>query len=221
MPIKQPQKITSWSYSRLSTYEQCPRKAKYLYIEKKKEPGSPAMERGSEIHKMAEKFVSGTLAKLPVELKAYAAEFKDLKKQNAACEDQWAFNEHWFPTEWFGKDAWCRTVLDIWFVKKDVLVLIDLKTGKIRDGYEDQLSLYALAGFSHEPNIKEVHAQLWYLDQGETKDHVFKLADVPKLKKDWKKRVTPMLNDVNYAPRPSGLCRWCHFSQAKQGPCEY
>ena len=43
-----------WSYSRLTTWEQCPLKAKLKYIDGLKEPGSPAMDRGTAIHKDAE-----------------------------------------------------------------------------------------------------------------------------------------------------------------------
>ena len=46
--------IPAWSYSSLSTYEQCPRKYKYIYVDKNREPESEAIRYGNELHKAAE-----------------------------------------------------------------------------------------------------------------------------------------------------------------------
>ena len=43
--------INQWSYSRLSCYEKCPKQAEFKFIKKIKEPGSPAMDRGKDMHK--------------------------------------------------------------------------------------------------------------------------------------------------------------------------
>ena len=47
--------ISRWSHSRLSTYESCPKKAYYRYVEKLTEEQHPAAERGVRIHDLAEK----------------------------------------------------------------------------------------------------------------------------------------------------------------------
>jgi hypothetical protein len=44
--------ITQWSYSRLKVFESCPKKAEYAFIQRIKEPGNKAMDRGKDIHKM-------------------------------------------------------------------------------------------------------------------------------------------------------------------------
>lgn len=52
-------KLTSWSFSRWSVYDQCPAKAKYKFIDKLKEPDALPLQRGSIIHKQAECFIKG------------------------------------------------------------------------------------------------------------------------------------------------------------------
>ena len=62
IPIKQ---ITSWSFSRYSDYKLCPLKARLKHVDKHKEPQNDAMARGQAIHKLAEDYTKGSIARLP------------------------------------------------------------------------------------------------------------------------------------------------------------
>ena len=234
MPIKPVQKITAWSYSRWSTYQQCPFKAKLKFIDKKKEPGSKAMDRGSDIHSLAEGYVKGTVKALPKELALFKSEFQKLRKLKAEAELSITFRADWTPTTWDDWDgAWVRIKIDALTPpnKFKSITIIDHKTGKPRDGYMEQLELYALAGFLTYPQAEEARANLWYLDHGTIvgadADHnphgegVYERKELPKLIKIWERRVTPMLNDTRFAPRPGPYCVWCHFSKNKAGPCKF
>lgn len=223
MAWAKPTKITSWSYSRYDLYNKCPAKAKYKFIDKLPEPPAPAMERGNVIHKLAEQYTKGELKKLPQELKLFEEEFKELRKSNPIVEQTWAFRSDWSPTVW---NDWSgcavRIKTDAACVDDDTLYVIDHKTGKKREGYELQLSLYALGGLLTYPDIKKVSTQLWYLDEGG--DPIVKgyeVTQLPELKADWERRVQPMLNDTRFAPKPSNECRWCPFSKSKGGPCKF
>ena len=44
--------IPQWSYSRLTCFEKCPKQAEFKFVKKIKEPGSAAMDRGKEVHKL-------------------------------------------------------------------------------------------------------------------------------------------------------------------------
>jgi hypothetical protein len=51
--------MTSWSYSSISLFEQCPKKYFHLRVEKDiKEPTSEQMNYGLEVHKAAEDYIS-------------------------------------------------------------------------------------------------------------------------------------------------------------------
>jgi len=220
-------RITAWSFSRLQDYRKCPRFAKYKHVDKIREPGNEAMARGSAIGKMAEDFIIAKgKPKCPPEIKEFELEFVELRKRKAVCEDQWAFNSSWEETGWFDHDAWCRIKTDIYALNKqtNTLLVVDNKTGKVREEHQEQVKLYSLGGLLKFPAADAVDARLWYLDHGVEEPAEPKLytpADIPKLKAYWAKQVKPMLADTRFAPKPSYGCRWCFFSKGNSGPCQY
>lgn len=239
IPIK---KITAWSFSRYSTYKQCPYKLKLTAIDKLKEPPNPAMARGAAIHTAAEEYIKGKGRTLPVELKLFTDLFKMLRKQykksinGMVVEDNWSFTKDWTETEWDNwVHCWVRIKLDCAHHSDDeTMVVSDWKTGKFRaemnEDYVEQLELYALAALMLHPHLKEVRPRLVYLDQGviyppEDNPMIFTQVDVPNLKKIWEKRTKPMLNDTTFAPRPNDKCRFCYFRASNKtnggGQCKF
>lgn len=240
--------ITSWSFSRYSTYRQCPLKAKLQYIDKIKEPpnpANPAMARGVEIHDKAEAYIKGK-GRLPAELKAFKDEFMRLRKQykksisGMVVEDTWAFTSKWEETQWNDWiGCWVRIKLDCaHHADEQTLIISDWKTGKFRpeknEEYVEQLELYALAALILHDHIEVVKPRLVYLDaeiiypEEGSKDEellTFTRKDIPELKKKWEKRVKPMLKDKSFAPRPNNLCHWCFFRKSNKanggGQCKY
>jgi hypothetical protein len=79
------------------------------------------------------------------------------------------------------------------------------------------------AGLLPSP-VSAVQAELWYLDQGviwpEAPNPV-SVKQYPKLQKLWGQRTKAMLTDKTFKPRPGNACRWCTYSKAKGGPCQY
>ena len=135
--------ILAWSFSRISTYRQCPLKAKLANIDKIREPSSEPMLRGSAVHYMSEAWLIGRMPKLdsaqakaimqmwgkeiteavagkfPMKyLGTFRKEYLAIKKlPNLLVEQQWAFTDTWAQTGWFvmtGPElAWCRVKVDI------------------------------------------------------------------------------------------------------------
>lgn len=246
--------ISSWSYSRWSDYagdNGCPRKAKFKYVDRIREPGSPAMDRGSVLHKFAELVVlqkaltykncvdekgkplcsAKDFKKFLAEWKpiqeSFADEFALLVKQKASTEEQITFRSDWTETEWNDwNGAWLRIKVDAMYVEPDgTVVIIDYKTGKIRDSHRGQLSLYAIAAFLRYPEAKKVRAELWYLDQGEILDEDYISSQLEKLQKEWIKKTKAMLSDTVWKPKPGAACRFCFYRKdnAKNGggQCEF
>jgi hypothetical protein len=235
--VDKPKQFTSWSYTRYSDYQRCPAYAKYKHLDKMKEPESPAMARGSAIHELAEKFSIGELKKLPAELRHFSEEFAVVKQQkNKLVEQQWAFTRSWEPARWDDwQNAWLRVKVDLALVTPEgVLKIIDHKTGQIKpdrhEEYTEQTDLYVVSGMAAHAagmlprRIEAVEAELWYLDAGviwPEKPNPIPVKEYSKLQKKWERKVTPMLSDTRFAPRPGNYCRWCSFSKAKGGPCQY
>jgi hypothetical protein len=193
MPTAKVKRIEAWSFSRYSTYEECPRKAKYKFLDRLKEPGSKAMDRGGDIHLMAEHAVKNTAPKandfksltpalaqnavrtlrskkLPMELKNFEEEFNEARKSKAVAELELAFTVNWDPCDWRDWDhAWVRIKIDLLkppTTKEPVVEIIDHKTGRPRSAYTEQLELYAIGGLLHYPQAEIARARLWFLDEG-------------------------------------------------------
>lgn len=231
MPTKPKPQFTSWSFSRWWDYSECPARARWSHIDKLKREekgGNKAMERGEDIHKLAEKFALRKLITLPPELQNFKTEFKALAKENVRVEQEWAFTLNWKSmVSWFSKEAWVRVKMDAAYQqKKDPthFVQIDHKTGREKPYHRLQNSLYAVAGFMNEElaHVKTITAKLWYLDLGEERVDVYTRKDLPRIKTEWDKRIAPMFADRNFAMRPSEeACKWCKFKKDRGGPCKF
>lgn len=235
----------AWSYSRLMQYEKCPAAYKFQVIDKLPEPGSAAMERGSDIHKKAEACLNSKKMKIPQELMRLKPEITLLRKINAVAEDQWTFTHDFLSsTSWFGKDAWARLKIDavaeLQFGMTDGIRelqvagkspadkskgvwVVDWKTGKFRpEASVDQLELYVLGAFLLRPDATFALASLAFTDVGQLV-HSFRLRDpraLSGLKKKWIARVEPLQKDTKFKATPSpSACFWCFYNKKKGGPC--
>lgn len=228
-------RITSWSFSRWSVYEECPAKAKYKFIDRLKEPGSAAMDRGTELHKQCEMYlkVGGRVAN---EIKLIGDVLKDFRKRGALAEADFTFTQDWKATRWDDwNNAWCR-------IKADVMIapvvdsptptaeIHDFKTGGKKkleendfDEYYMQLELYGLAGLLTFPTAQAVKSSLVFIDFGKVIEnpYVFNRGDEKKLMKKWETRTKRMLTDTTFKPKPGNACRWCHFRSSNGGPCKF
>lgn len=216
--------VTSWSYSKYSTYAKCPRQYKLKYIDKLPEPQSPAMERGNVIHKMAEDFLNSGAALTP-ELLKFKAVLEWLKSKGAHGERQITINDKWEETGWFAKDAWCRMKLDADVFGDDgvSIDLVDWKTGKMYDENKLQLEFYAAVIFALIAHIETVRVHLCYLDNGKELTETYTRAKHGQLlKAQWVGRAMAMLKDDEFAPRPNDKCKWCTWNkQSGKGLCRY
>lgn len=228
-----PGSITSWSPSRLSAYLECPRKARYKYVDKLSEPSAPALERGTLIHSAAENYIANRTSKLHEALRnpkvksLVAALRKEYKAKRVRVELELAFDKTWRLVDWFGRDVYVRFKVDVLrLLKKGTGQVIDWKTGRFKNegaAYDPQLNGYATAALS-SGLVTSATAMLVFTDTGEVVERsagVLALKDLSKAQKAWDKKAKPMLADRLFKPKPGNACRWCHFSTNKGGPCDY
>lgn len=230
--------VTFWSYSALALYDQCPFKFKCAKLDKLPDPMGPAGLRGDDIHKKAQGYTERKIKALPAELKKLAKEFAMLLKKKGIAEEEWAWSDGWKQiVSWFDRSAWSRVKIDHrYMIGPKVAVIIDYKTGKLRDGYEEQLWLYALAAFKRLPAVEEVRVQLWYTDhgiivgwEGTTQESrqlshggiYTRKQHETKFEKYFAKRIKPMFSDRKFLPRTNQFCKTCTFRQSNGGPCKY
>lgn len=232
--------VTSWSYSRYNDYSRCPKFFYEKHIAKNprlKFETSPAMQRGSDIHKAGEVYLLTPKAKLPKEYEHFADEMKQLKTLDPLVEQQWGFNAQWQPIDggprdkngWFHPTTWLRIVTDVTVVYDDHTAdVIDFKTGKMYGTNQDQMDLFSTGPFMKFPDLEGVTTRLWYLDipdpTGTGANAVvqeFTRRDFERIKKEWGKRITAMFNDRKFPPTANDKCRWCALGQSKGGDCKF
>lgn len=214
------QKITAWSYSRYSSYEQCPFKTKLTTIDKLKEPQNDALAKGVAVHSEIERYLKLPNESLPQSAIKLCADYEELKAKKPYVELEVCFNKDWQSVDWFAKDAWVRIKVDALVKQDDYCLIVDHKTGRVRDSYEPQLELYALTGLLMFPSVNTVDTELWFVDAGrKVEGQRYTRNDLEMLKARWTDRVTPMLEDVEFRPTPNQYCRSCHFSKSNAGIC--
>lgn len=232
-----PERITSWSFTRVETFEKCKFRAKLLYIDKEKEPVRPLKpgqtehgnDRGTRLHNAAEAYIKGEPVDLAVELSKFSAEYVRLRELYAqgkvSVEGEWGFNELWQPCDWFAPDVWGRVKIDaLVFVEEDHALVTDLKTGK-KSGNEikhhDQGVTYAVAVFARYPHIDKVTVEFWYPDVDELTRQVYTRKDhYDKHLKKVNARVEKMLDCTSFPANPNKFtCMFCQFGAKGNGLC--
>lgn len=228
-------RLKSWSYSRITVFEQCKFRAKLQYLDKIPEPERPlppgktehANDRGTRVHEAAELYVKGGVELIP-ELQKFQAEFEALrglyKKGKVSLETEWAVDQNWEPTAWMSYDTWARIKPDaiVRFDKKSALV-IDHKTGK-RWGNEikhaEQMQLYMLAAFLRYPDLEHVRVELWYVDLDEIHYVEYKRSQGLRFLQNFDRRGRAMTEceAEDMKPNPNKFsCRWCPYKPVELG----
>jgi PD-(D/E)XK nuclease superfamily len=242
--------IESWSFSRKQTYDQCPARARYLYIDKLKEPDtkSPALLHGTRVHALAAAWITRRLPDftawdgkelaqfrpelervikmktVPEELTRFEQEFVRLRKLKARCEEMWNLNRDWeiIPGKAWSPHVWLRIKVDVHLIEKGRVEIHDWKTGKFKPDHAEQRSVYAIGALKFYPEARSVVVYHNYLDQGIEKHDEWAAGDLEQLRKEWETKTTALLNDTSFVATPSpDACRWCAFKKSLGGPCIY
>lgn len=221
--------IDAWSYSRWSTYKQCPLKFKLQVVDKAPFKAGPQMLRGRELHTAAEHYLIGKRDDIHPELESRRDVLEPLREMNPMVEQKWGYASNWQPTGYFSKapaskKTWLRGSLDAGVDYGDsTFEAIDWKTGKKYDDNEEQMELFGMLVLLRYPDIKHVTTRLSYIDlppgpDSEIYDEVER-KNLKALKNDWEVKVNVMFNDDTFRPRVNFFCKWCDFSKEKGGPC--
>lgn len=220
------EKINSWSFSRLLTFESCKYRAKLQWVDKvPDQQPKTAADRGTQIHQEAEDYVCGK-APLTQNLRHFETDLAALARHYAegrvTCEEEWAFDLGWSPADW--RKGWLRLKCDaVCHLSPSHVAVIDYKTGK-RFGNEvkhaEQLQLYALCSLLRYPEIDKVTCELWYLDQNELASFEMKRSQMSKYLRLFDQRGRSVTEETEFKPNPNiHSCRYCPY--LKQGDCRY
>lgn len=204
-------KSFSWSFSRLTRFEQCGLQHQEIDILKNfREKPNPQMAWGDEVHQS----MHGALARnqpLPESMKGYQHWVDRVRSGPGTLlvEQKYALTRDLRPTGYFADDCWYRGIGDAVRIDGPVGLALDWKTGKVKPE-SVQLFLMAQCLFSSFPLLQKVRAEFIWLQHGSTTPEVFDRGDMPV---HWA-LLMPRVNALEAAtaagrfePRPSGLCK--------------
>lgn len=203
------------SYSRLSTFEQCPAKFEYLHIAKSvKDMGNEHTLYGDRVHKSLEMYgKTGDEAHLTLETQKYKNTVDTLRSAPGLTlyEKALTVNADRLPRDWFAKDAYIRAKADVLNVRQNKASLIDWKTGKVKPD-QTQMHLFAAMVFWTYPEVEQVDTLFAWLAHDETTPGRFKRSSLPVIEEKLQERFDKVQEAVDlgvFEPKPSPLCRWC------------
>ena len=207
--------ISPWSFSRLKSFEQCPKQFQHLKILKTyKESESTAMLYGTAFHTAAEEYIRDETPMPPqFDYAKDALDVLNAKQGDKLCEFKMGLTENLEPCDFFADDVWWRGIADLVIIdeEKDLAWVIDYKTGKnARYADKGQLQLMALAIFKFFPNVKTVRGGLLFVVSNELIKESYTSLDQGHLWGQWLTAYSRMEkafeNDV-WNANPSGLCK--------------
>lgn len=171
-------KLPIASYSFLNTWATCAHQAarKYIIKDLPKEPESPEMKWGNEVHKAMElRLKHGNVSngyQFPPSMAAYEPFAAALDGRGVKPEQMLGITSGGNPVGFWDGSTWLRGKLDAPVVSGTTALLLDWKTGKSReDPYE--LEIGALLLQARHPEIKTIIGRYVWLKEnrlGETHD---------------------------------------------------
>lgn len=210
------------SYSKVSAWKKCPLQAHYRYVEKRREPPSPAMQRGNEVHKVLEDWALASFPQLPAVSKIFQREAKTREfaaMKDVIVERMWSFGAQLEPVAYKSPSEFFRVKCDLAFPSfKPRPLVVDHKTGKVYPEHREQGELYGAAALAMLPKAEAVEVEFWYIDQARILELTVHRSQAPKIAAKLRADVEEMINSEP-VPKPSPLCRWCGYSKTKGGPC--
>jgi hypothetical protein len=206
--------MTAWSFSRLNSYEQCPKKYFRISVQKDiKEPASEVLAYGDEVHAaLKDRVAKGKDLPLHLShLEPLASVFSNPKPKplDIVTEQQLAITKDFKPTGWFDKDVWCRAIIDYCALYPVSALIVDYKTGRQSEDFT-QLKLCAGMLMLHRPKIESVKLVYWWVkDKVATSDYVHR-DDMPEVWSEIMERVKrydAAHEETNFPARQNFLCK--------------
>lgn len=204
----------AWSWSALNSFETCPRRHFLTKIAKAfPEKQNPQMLAGQQFHRALELRIEKH-KRLPEDMQACESTVRMLeayaeKGGSLVAERKIGVTEDLKECEYFDRNVWLRVVLDAQLDMGSFSMIIDWKTGKIKEDY-DQLALSAAVKFALSPQTEKVTTGYFWFQEQRITSETFVREDAVHIWRDILPRVQSMreaIQENNFPPKQSGLCK--------------
>lgn len=210
----------AWSLSQWGTYQKCPLQYNLRYKERLPAPSSYAAQRGTNTHEILEGYLQ--TGEWTSQLTPFAIQKAEIMRSRSfAPEVRLSFDREWMLVPWDSPTVWLRGVVDALLIELPRVEMGEWKTGKAWDDHRVQRELYNIMALSANPEAEQSSIETIYVDGGYAVVDTLERAMLPYLQKEWSEKVAPMEADTFFSPRPGPYCRFCPYSKAKGGPCDY
>lgn len=217
-------KLIAWSFSRLNDFETCPKKFNLKYIQKvfpKFDSTAKHLVHGREVHDQLEQALKTEII-VGDHLKFLLPLLTSIRRSPMyKAELQIAFDVHLNQVDWFAPNVWCRVIFDvICSPDNKCVVVIDWKTGKVKDKMRDQLALFAAAAMTMFPEAERVLTAYVWADHPHAPPTYAEYCrkDLDSLWREFGDRseLIQLSNSSGSWPaKPNYLCRWCDATAAQ------
>ena len=222
--------MTTYSFSKISTYQQCPLQYKFQYIDKLPTNPSIHLIKGSKIHSILEK-IEDFKYDPSIEYHDIVKNFKDselgseILSKPSIREHRIKLDENLKADDTLTKEK-TRFVgyIDRINIYSGIsesgeitqnVELIDYKTGKYKEPkYQDyqQLILYGLYMFD-KYDIDKILLRFVYVEHNLENTLLLHRSSYDIYKSKLQKDIETIEQDTEFQKRPSRLCPWCDFQE--------
>lgn len=236
--------LVNMSYSRINTYDMCPKKYYFDYIQKEPRIFGPAAALGTVVHAVLEDHVgedldTGTLIESMHRHREQEDPDHEIDAGLMATGEEilTQFVEIHGDEEFeiVGKELAFQIVIGSAYIRgfidlvvrnaAGVISIIDYKTGRHEITFKDapmnlQIGIYVLALAHLFPEEDEFYGELYYLRSLRRKGHLFHRSDLPEVYDRVLESVNTIINDQNYTATEDNtyVCRFC--DHRKSGACK-
>ncbi len=232
-------KAIALSWTRLEAFEQCPRKFQGSYITKefpKPDFDAEHFRKGRAVHKVIENRIKyGTPIPYPVtddkggewyvdltHLDKFLSVVDKATDDEKHVERNIALDAQNRVVDWFNRGTAWRCAFDLCVVINETAIIIDWKTGKVKQA-SDQLKLFAAFAFTVFPEVQRVVTAYIWCENQEAKPTIqtYDRAQHENLWLEFGDRgeLIQMANESgNWPAKKNPFCKWC---DALPSQCEF
>jgi hypothetical protein len=202
----------AWSFSRLGSFETCPKRYYEVSVAKNiPDQENDATRWGTATHDAFKNYLMHDV-EFPVDMIPYKKWGNRVKSGPGKLyvEQKFALSKGFEPTTWMAQNVWVRVIGDVVRVWDKIGLVLDWKTGKDIKEDETQLMLAAQCVFSYFPEVQKVRSEYVWLAHGDAHtERSYTRADLADAWSGLFSRVQTMEQATiknEWMPRPSGLC---------------